>query len=286
MIPFFGHQYRIPLLGENHGELDLIASQYVESILKEFCPEENFFTLSPQLPLAISKSFCLLKEYLSHLLKQGAYLEFGLYKGFALWFAQKVGDLIIQDKIRYFGFDSFAGLPNASQDYINDSWFPGMYAASLDEVSQYLLNHKADFSNLTLIQGWYSRKLFQNWNTQCGPVKAAIVTIDCNVYESCNEVLNFFVDFMQPGTILLFDDFVIEYPSDLINRHGERRALMEFLSKSKDFALMPLFPIGWSGYAFMITECLGKTLEQNTKERILKRIGERKLPEHFPLKNF
>jgi hypothetical protein len=279
----------------NCSQLDDFAKLQVEGILKKHAlgsaivgPTEQpgFRTLSPELLGGIAKSFYLLNECLPKALKEGSYIEFGLYKGFSLWFAQQVGNTLVGRDFRYFGFDSFAGLPNQSQDY-DKLWAPNLYAASLEEVSRYFRMYKADFSNLYLIKGWFSTELFADWEKSFSNVRPAIITIDSDVYESCREILQFFsARYLQPGTIILFDDFLTKHydPKQTLNPNvnniGERRALREFLSEHKDFQLTYLFPFGWHGYAFMVTSCHGMSLDQAVKDRVTALIGKPELPEH------
>src|SRR3954451_14741438 len=41
----------------------------------------------------------------------GDYFEFGMFKGYTFWFAQRLAAFHGRDAMRFFGFDSFAGLP-------------------------------------------------------------------------------------------------------------------------------------------------------------------------------
>lgn len=270
-------------------ELEVQGKRYVNEILKNNQLEnstrntlqDSFISLSPELLINITKSFFLLRECLPTLLDEGNYLEFGLYKGFSLWFAQQIGSNFVGNNFRYFGFDSFAGLPSQSQDYalMHGAWAPGVYAVGIEEVIQYLQQHGADFSKLYLVPGWFSQNLFQDWSKQFGSIKPSIITIDSDVYESCREILQFFANYLQPGTIILFDDFIWKNPSAEVNNFGERKALKEFLSQRKDVQLIHLFPGGW-GYAFMVVSCNGISLDKTIKEKVQALIGEPELPDY------
>jgi hypothetical protein len=269
----------------NHQVNEILAKHHLENSIIGATVQDGFRSLSPELLTGIAKSFYILDECLPTLLHEGSYLEFGLYKGFSLWFAQQMGNDFTGNNFHYFGFDSFAGLPNQSHDYAR-IWSPGAYAASVKEVTQYLKQYRADFSNLHLIPGWFSQKLFDQWHMQFSPTKSSIITIDSDVYESCREILQFFVNHLQPGTILLFDDFLTSYPNppgmwdSSVNDIGERKALIEFLSNRPDVQLIHLFPFGWHGYAFMVVACNGQSLDGTIKEKVQAMIGQPELPEH------
>jgi O-methyltransferase len=273
----------------NCSQLDDFARNQVEGILRKHglgsavvgsTLQPGFRTLSPELLGGIAKGFYLLNQCLPERLKEGSYLEFGLYRGFSFWFAQQVGNTLAGKDFQYFGFDSFAGLPDHSQDYIGGAWGPGVYAASLEEVTQYLKQYNATFSNLHLIKGWFSQQLFATWEKEFSNPRPSIITIDADVYEACREVLHFFYNYLQPGTIVLFDDFINGYPSPDINNYGERKALKEFLLTHKDFKLAYLFPFGGHGYAFMVTSCRGTSLDQAVQDRVMKLNGNPELPQH------
>jgi hypothetical protein len=70
---------------------------------------EPFSPCTPHLLIAIRRSLRLCSE--RGQAEGSDYLEFGVYQGFTLWYAQAlIKDLGIRD-MRCFGFDSFAGLP-------------------------------------------------------------------------------------------------------------------------------------------------------------------------------
>jgi O-methyltransferase len=72
-------------------------------------PEQPFSPCTPHLLIAIQRSLRLCNE--QDLAEGSDYLEFGVSRGFTLWYAQAlIKDMGIRD-MRCFGFDSFAGLP-------------------------------------------------------------------------------------------------------------------------------------------------------------------------------
>ena len=58
----------------------------------------------------IEKAFAHAKELGT--LGEGDYYEFGLFKGYSFWTAQKTAKQHEAQSMRFFGFDSFAGLPD------------------------------------------------------------------------------------------------------------------------------------------------------------------------------
>jgi hypothetical protein len=67
---------------------------------------------------------------------------------------------------------------------------------------------------------------------------AEVVVIDCDLYVSTVPVLRFIKDRLQPGTVVLFDDWNGWSFSDEM---GERRAFHEFLAENPEWTAEPLF---------------------------------------------
>jgi hypothetical protein len=58
-------------------------------------------------------------------------------------------------------------------------------------------------------------------------IKASIVHIDCDLYSSTKEVLNFLENIVFPGTILIFDDWDYFKDEDVENM-GKRKEFKEW----------------------------------------------------------
>ncbi len=258
--------------------LEQSAMTVVQGILNKNNIHQDFDTLSPSLINAIAKSFIILDQYLPESLKNGAYLEFGIYKGFALWMAQQIGQSYTGQNFRYFGFDSFCGLPSESEDYKRGYWKAGYYACSLETVRQFLHAHGADFSTLNLIPGWFSSRLFALNQHLFHNLNLNIIVIDSDVYEACKEVLDFFPPLLKPGTIIIFDEFMPRNKGKNQNLFSERRALKEFQKDNPDYEFMPLFPFSWHGQAFMITACRDQSINDEIKSKIESVVREYELP--------
>ncbi len=95
-------------------------------------------------------------------------------------------------------------------------------------------------------KGYYSESLKRPLN-----LKASILHIDCDLYQSTVEVLWMLheQDTMQDGTVVLFDDWNCNKASP---NYGERRAWAEYLSKQDRFTATPWFTYGYNGAAFIL----------------------------------
>jgi len=213
---------------------------------------EYFYTLSPAAIGAISTSFALLARDRPELLSEGGFYEFGVFKGFTLWFAEIAHRHLTGKSFRYYGFDSFEGLPSGSIDQ-NDWWLPGNYAASHEQVAKNMAEHGADFSRIHLCKGWFSPELFTNFAKTVPLNRVAVVNIDSDMYESCVAVLDFFGSKFERGTILLMDEIRNTFPEDPHN-HGELKALTEYISRHPNMKVAHLFDYGVYGSAFQVVE--------------------------------
>jgi Macrocin-O-methyltransferase (TylF) len=214
--------------------------------------DERFYTLSPDVLVAIVKAFNLQRQAATSgrdLLSGHAYYEFGLFKGFSFWFAEQVAREYTDSTFRFFGFDSFEGLPQPQLEVEANSFREGDYRGTYEVVTGNLRRWKTDFSRIQLHKGFYSDRLFDELRRQEQFPPASIVLIDVDLYDSCVPVLEFIKPYLVEGTILLFDDYNQMGPDD---NSGERRALIEFESRNPGFKKEYLWDYGWEGTAFRV----------------------------------
>ena len=214
--------------------------------------KDYFFTLSPTLITAISKVLKLADE--NNLLEGSAYYEFGLFKGFSLWYAQQESQLYTKS-MEFYGFDSFEGLPKSKIDIIKSYWYEGAYKVTKEKVIEFLKTNQADMEKIKLFKGFYSEKLF-NSITKHQLKTPSIIVIDSDVYESAVEVLKFVRTLIEDKSCyVLFDDFNAFSSS---NEHGERKALIEFQKANKSFVFKEVFSFGSFGQCFIVSKAASK----------------------------
>lgn len=212
-----------------------------------------FYTLSPMLQIGILKAFRMQQEWSiseggGDLLDGHAYYEFGLFRGYSFWFAEQISRDIVSANFKFYGFDSFEGIPESETDIDPIYWAKGNYAASYEFVLDQLKANGSDLSKIKLYKGFYSKAFFENLqNDNFLPI--SICVIDSDIYESCVDVLEFIKDHIVSGSILLFDDY---NAFDKNDDHGERRALKEFEKRNPTFKKKHLFDFGWHGVAFRV----------------------------------
>ena len=155
--------------------------------------------------------------------------------------------------MRFFGFDSFRGLPEigVADRTENDAFYKGKYACSKENVVRNLDSKGVDWERTFLIEGYYADSLTPAVKARHEIRRAAVVLIDCDLYESTAQVLNFIEDLLADGTVLLFDDWNC-FESD--DTRGQRRALREFLSLHRKWRIEEFFSYGIYGHTFIARE--------------------------------
>ena len=209
----------------------------------------SFDTASQELIPALQKSLEKLIE--SDLSKEGDYYEFGVFKGYAFWYAQHIAGRLGLRQMRFFGFDSFAGLPEITQidQTQHNEFYKGQYSCSKQQVEKNLNQKGVDWEKTHLIEGFFSASLTNETKKTYGLNKVALALIDCDLYASTVEVLSFLNGMIADGTILIFDDW------NCFNRdphRGQRRAFREFLDSQPQWEAQPFFSYGLYGQVFVM----------------------------------
>jgi hypothetical protein len=199
----------------------------------------------------------------------GDILEFGVLGGWSSRiFCEIMRDLANFSRIHL--FDSFEGLPDYASDIDINSWeiggrkiwadkmrFPDEFRKQF--VSAHYLHIRTRLSEIIrrerilIHKGFYSETLKDDL-----PLKASIVHIDCDLYQSTAEVLwaLYRMNAYQDGCVLLFDDWNCNRASPL---QGERRAFTEFLDGQSRFTATPWFSYGYNGMAFHLHDVSPQT---------------------------
>jgi O-methyltransferase len=234
------------------GESRVIANQIPG--VRSMVGDGPFFSLSPDLTIALLRAFTIQRD--RNMLDGYGYFEFGMFRGYSMWFADRLAREYGAKDFTYYGFDSFAGLPLPQLDEERSIFFKGQFGASYDVVVRNLEKWEADLNKIKLFKGWYSEELFAQFKAENKFPKASICVIDVDLYDSCVPVLDFVKDFLVPGSILIFDDWDQLRkqlgPDAKDDSTGERRAVKEFEARYPSFRKEHIFDYGWEGAAFRV----------------------------------
>ena len=153
--------------------------------------------------------------------------------------------------MRFFGFDSFEGLPQPIEIDQDGGFKKGSYACPLTEVERNLTKRKVDWNRTFLIDGFYDGTLNADTKRRYDIRESALVLIDCDLYASARSVLRFLEDVVREGTILMFDDWNC-FSQD--PNKGERKAFREFLEENPHIWAEEFVSFGWHGQSFTLHE--------------------------------
>lgn len=209
----------------------------------------SFRSLSPGAPGAIHRAFELMKER-SPQGQVGDYYEFGLFRGYTFLSAQKSCDRLGLVETRFWGFDSFAGLPPVEGvDKAEGQFFQGQFACARDEVVDNLSRHGMDWTRAELIPGFFSDSLTPELKRRQPFRPAAVIVLDCDLYSSTQEALAWIADLLGPTTVLLFDDWL---SFDGAEDRGQPLAFREFLAQHPGFRTEEGWDFADNGRTFLL----------------------------------
>ncbi len=185
---------------------------------------------------------------------KGDYLEFGVWKGnsFIESFNQitdysktffKVG---LKSKqlhnpfldMKYHAFDSFEGLPEVDSKNNPIQYFSGNYKADEKLFLDNIKSAGVDVSRVTITKGWFNESLTPQAAKDIGLTHIAIAYIDCDLYESTVDILDFILPYLNTGTVLIFDDW---FRNRGRSDHGVQGAVLGWLDKNKDVSLQHFY---------------------------------------------
>jgi O-methyltransferase len=195
------------------------------------------------------------EEFLHHCMRflafnqiEGDYLEFGVWGGITFIYAHKHSRKHGLS-MHLYGFDSFKGLPKLEGIDIHPQWAEGAMATSIEEFTNTLELSGISRSEYTIVPGFYSESLTTKRLEELGIKKAALVYIDCDLYESTVPVLRFILPVLQTGTVIAFDDW---YSFNGDPERGGQLALKEFLQQNSEIRVNEYLNFGWHGKSFIV----------------------------------
>ena len=171
------------------------------------------------LAVPFTDKFLLYNYIIDNDLITGDFLEFGVWKGESLnYFSSRVKN----KKIKFYGFDSFEGLP--------EDWRFGFEKGTFGLDSE-----KPNDTNSTVyVKGWFANSI-PDFLKKFPIIQPIFLHIDCDLYSSTKDVFDNLGHLIAPNSYILFDEF-LGYPGFL---NHEYKALVEFLnSKSLDYEIV------------------------------------------------
>jgi len=182
---------------------------------------------------------------------RGDYLEFGVSGGQGITSVFHFAQRYNLKSMRFYGFDSFQGLPEITGVDANGycPFSKGQYACDVNTFKKGISRNGVDINRVAIIPGWFGEVLNEETKKTLPIRKAAIIVVDCDLYESSIPVLNFITDYVQDGTVLIFDDWFAFRGNP--NR-GEQRAFREWLRNNPDIKATEFHKYGHGGNSFIL----------------------------------
>jgi O-methyltransferase len=181
----------------------------------------------------------------------GDYLEFGVYNGTSLTSTFRETEAMGLRQMRLFGFDSFQGLPEAAATDDEGKWKPGAWRSELEFTEAVLDAEGVDRSRTFLVPGWFSETCNPETAHRYNITKASVIMVDCDIYTSTKEALDFCAPLIKDQALILFDDW---NTGDLAAKNlGERKAFEEWLAESGCFRAEPFGTYRVKSETFMVT---------------------------------
>lgn len=181
---------------------------------------------------------------------EGDYFEFGVYTGKTFMAAYHLAKHRLPG-MHFYAFDSFQGLPESERANAGDfqQFEKGQFAASEEIFRRNLKKRGVDTRRVHVVAGWYKDTLNENTKKTLPVKKAAIVYVDCDLYESTVSALDFVSSYLEDGTLLLFDDWFTHrgHPD-----RGEQRAFREWLGRNPFIFVSEYQKFDWSGNSFIV----------------------------------
>lgn len=203
---------------------------------------------------ALTKAF----EFIYKSETDGGYFEFGVYQGVSLVRALKANKNW-QSKTnrshvnKFYGFDSFEGLPVfESDDHLAGYgvFYEGQFNdTSIEIVRRNISKDNHSLENVHLFPGLFSDSLSNEKNLhKIGDNVVAIAHIDCDLYNSAKDCLQFVDGRLADGAIVLFDDwFCYRGRPD----RGVNKAFKDWIEVSS-YTATEYFNYSWAGKAFIL----------------------------------
>jgi hypothetical protein len=181
----------------------------------------------------------------------GDYFEFGCHRARTFRMALTEARRQNLTDMRFFAFDSFAGLPECDPAKVGTStWTTGALRTGQDEFMELIRAHGLFVDQVRTVPGFYDASLTPALQGEllASGRRPALVCVDCDLYESAASVFAFLEPLLQPGTLIYIDDMFAGYKGSPL--HGVYKAFGEAAARSA-WHFEPHMQVGWVARSFV-----------------------------------
>jgi hypothetical protein len=181
----------------------------------------------------------------------GDYFEFGCHRCRTFRMALTEARRHNLDNMEFHAFDSFQGLPEPTSDTSVEIWRRGALSTSETAFLEMVAAHGLYVDRVKTIKGYYAESLspalHKRYLDQAR--KIALVTIDCDLYESAVPVFEFIDSLLQEGSIIYIDDLFAGYKGNPTK--GVARAFLEWQNRSQ-WKVVRHLDVSWYGRSYIV----------------------------------
>ena len=144
----------------------------------------------------------------------GNYFEFGVFEGKSFIQAYRAYQNFFSreafNKMKFYAFDSFAGIPvPRGVDTAVRSFSGGECFCTREKFEHNLVKSGVDLTKVVIVEGWFENTLNIALAGAIQQGSAVFVHVDCDLYQSTSVVLDFITQYLTNGTIVSFDDWYL-----------------------------------------------------------------------------
>jgi hypothetical protein len=182
---------------------------------------------------------------------QGDYFEFGCHRCRTFRMALTEARRHNLDNMQFHAFDSFEGLPEPTSDTSMEIWKRGALCTSETAFLEMVYAHGVYTDRVRTIKGFYSESLSPALQREYvdSARKIALVTVDCDLYESAVPVFDFIEPLLQEGSIIYIDDLFAGHKGNPTK--GIARAFLEWQNRS-GWKVARHLDVGWYGRSYLV----------------------------------
>ena len=139
-------------------------------------------------------------QYVKNEKVPGSYFEFGVARGLTFAGAYLLVKKYNAPISKFYAFDSFEGFPELGEiDKKFERFKTGDEKWPTEDFDKTLHKASVDRNHIEVVRGWFKDSLNPELSNRLlnNKIKASVIWIDCDLYESTKDVLNFITPLLQ-----------------------------------------------------------------------------------------
>jgi len=183
---------------------------------------------------------------------RGDYHEYGCHRCRTFRMALTEARRHNLDQMKFWAFDSFEGLPTPTTETSVSKWTQGALTTSEGAFRDLVRQHGIYVDKVHTVKGYYSDSLTTDLRQRLleQEQKIALVTVDCDLYESAVPVFSFIEPLLQDGSVIYMDDLFVGNKGN--PNRGVARAFLEFQKRSK-WRVQRHLDVSWWGRTYIVS---------------------------------